>query len=90
MKRAVFEARSQWKAIGRALGLTDGTIDSIHDQDDGECLHKVLSKWMHSGGATIHGLLDALEDITVDRRDIAHKIRSLKDEDQSGPLKEHL
>ena len=83
MKSAVFEARPQWKAIGRALGLTDGTIDSIHDQDDGECLHKVLSKWMHSGGATIHGLLDALEDITVARHDIAHKIRSLKDEDRT-------
>ena len=83
MKSAVFEARSQWKAIGRALGLTEGTIDSIHHQDDGECLHKVLSKWMHSGGATIHGLLGALEDITVARHDIAHKIRSLNDEDRT-------
>ena len=83
MKSAVFEARSQWKAISRAIGLTDGTINSIHDQDDGECLHKVLSIWMHSGGATIYGLLDALEDITVARHDIAHKIRSLKDEDRT-------
>ena len=83
MKSTVFKARSQWKAISRAIGLTEDTIDSIHDQDDGECLHKVLSVWMHSGGATIHGLLDALEDVTVDRRDIADKIRSLKDEDRT-------
>ena len=83
MKNAVFKARSQWKAIGRALGLTYDTIDSIHDQDDVECLHKVLSIWMQSGGSTIHGLLDALEDITVARHDIAHMIRSLKDEDRT-------
>ena len=83
MKSTVFKARSQWKAISRAIGLTEDTIDSIHDQDDGECLHKVLSVWMHSGGATIHGLLDALEDITVARHDIAHNIRSLKDEDRT-------
>ena len=80
LKRVIFDARWQWRAIGRVLGLSDYTI---HHQDDGECLHEVLSIWMHSGGATIHDLLDALEDITVARHDIAHKIRSLKDEDRT-------
>ena len=83
VKKAVWEARPQWKDVGRSLGMNDGTICSIHDSDDGECLHKVLSLWIHSGKATIYDFLKALEDKTVGRHDIAHEIRARKGEDRS-------
>ena len=80
VKNAIFEARSQWKEIGRSLNLSDGTIRSIHESDDGERLHQVLSLWIQAGSATIHNLLNALEDVSVGRNDIANEIRSLKSE----------
>lgn len=78
MKKSIWEARPQWRDIGRALGLTDSTIRTIriHEPNDGECLHEVLSKWMQSGGATVHNLLEALEDVTVTRTDIANEVRA--------------
>ena len=82
VKRAVWEARTQWKNIGRSLRLSEGTIQSIHGADDGECLHIVLSIWMQTGRATINDLLDALEDVTVARHDIALNIRALKGKDR--------
>ena len=83
VKRAVWEARTQWKNIGRSLpGLSEGTIQSIHEANDGECLHQVLLRWMKTGRATINDLLEALEDPTVDHRDIANNIRALKGKDR--------
>lgn len=82
VKTAIWEARSEWKAIGRALDLPNGTIDSIHDQHDGEALHQVLSKWMETGQATTQLLLKALKDPTVGRNDIAKKICRRKGEDR--------
>ena len=78
VKHAVWKARSLWKEIGRALGISDDTISTIHYTDDGECLHKVLSEWIHSGKATIHDLLQALADKTVERNDIKNEIHVLK------------
>ena len=80
----MWEARSSWKNIGRELGLSDGTISSIDKPkiDDSECLHEVLRHWMHSGDAKISNLLSALENKTVDRKDIADAIRSLDWEDK--------
>ena len=78
VKSALWEAGSQWRDIGRALGLTDGTIRTIRNQDDGECLQDVLAKWMYSGEATTHDLNKALEDPTVGRGDIANKIWARK------------
>ena len=77
MKGYIWEARAQWKNIGRALGISEGTICSIH-ADDGESLHQILTHWMHAGNATIQDLLTALEDPTVGRRDISNKLRSRK------------
>ena len=82
VKRAVWQARTQWKEIGRSLELSEGTIQSIHEPDDGECLHAVLSRWMKTGQATISDLLKALEDRTIARHDIAHHIRALKGKDR--------
>lgn len=82
VKRAIWDARAQWKDIGRALDLPDGTIRAIHESNDGENLHEVLTTWIVTGNAMIHQLLDALEDTTVSRRDIADEIRSLKGEER--------
>ena len=78
MKGYIWEARAQWKNIGRTLGLSEGTVCSIHESSDGESLHQILTHWIHAGNATVQDLLKALEDPTVDRRDIAHELRSRK------------
>ena len=78
IKEAVWDARSQWKDIGRKLGLKSGDIRAIHDPSDGECLHEVLSLWMHTGKASINVLLKALESKIIDRSDLAREIRSLR------------
>ena len=83
VKRAIREARVRWKDIGRGLHLLDGDIRSIREEDDEECLHKVLSLWMETGSATIYQLLEALENPPVSRKDIAGEIRSLKGEERS-------
>ena len=77
VKGYIWEARAQWKNIGRALGIPDSTINTIHE-DDNESLHQILTHWIQSGNATIQDLVTALEDPTVDRRDIAHRLRSQK------------
>ena len=82
LKRAIWEARAIWPVIGRALpGISEGTMLAIHDKDDDECLHMVLSLWIHSGKATIRDLLRALADETVDRNDITNEIHVLKGKD---------
>ena len=75
VKRAIREARADWKNIGRGLDLSEGDIKSIHEDDDEERLHKVLSLWMQTGNATIYQLLEALENPPVSRKDIAGEIR---------------
>ena len=83
LKKAIWEVRAQWRDIGRALDLSDGTIESIHEANDGESLHKVLSQWIQSGTATTQDLLQALEDDIVYRKDIANKIRALKGQERT-------
>ena len=78
VKRAIWEARAQWRDIGRALELTEGAIKSIHEPNDGECLHEVLFQWIQPGAATMPYLLQALEDVTVNRKDIANEICALR------------
>ena len=78
VKHAVWKAQSLWKEIGRALGISNDIVCTIHCTDDGECLHTVLSKWIHSGKATISDLLLALADETVERNDIKNRIHVLK------------
>ena len=78
VRQSIWEARPQWRDIGRALDLTESTVQSIHEPNDGECLHQVLLKWMQSGDATIYNLLEALEDVAVGRTDIANEVRALE------------
>lgn len=82
IKEAIWDTRAKWRDIGCKLGLKAGDIDSIHDHEDGECLHIVLSHWMHTGRATIHELLKALESKIIDCSDIVREIVSLKGENQ--------
>ena len=82
VKNAVLDAAYLWFPLGQALGIPHGTLQSIKFEgelhDDNDRLNEVLSKWMHSGQATIDQLLKALEDPCVGRGDIANKIRSLR------------
>ena len=82
MKNALLGAAYQWNEIGQALDIPHGTLKSIELKkqlhDDNARLNEVLSKWMHSGEATIDRLLEALVDPGVKRNDIATKIRDLK------------
>lgn len=78
VRLVVWKDRSNWKNIGRALGVCDGDIKAIHDPNDSECLHKVLSKWIHTGEATISDLLKALAHETVNRNDVVNEIHVLK------------
>ena len=82
VRNALLGAAYQWKDIGRALELPDGTIRSIRGEDN-ECLNDVLTKWMHSGKATVEQLLDALKDPSVKRGDIVSEILDLKGERRS-------
>ena len=76
VKEAIWDVRYKWKDIGRKLGLKSGDIQAIHEPNDGECLHVVLSQWMHTGKATLNHLLSALESKVIDCPDIAREIRS--------------
>ena len=82
VRNALLDAAPLWYDIGQALGIPPGTLQSIKFDkelhEDNDRLNEVLSKWMHSGQATIDQLLEALVDPSVDRGDIANKIRSLK------------
>ena len=80
----MLEAAYQWKDIGRALpGVTEGNIQSIRFSEDSECLNAVLSKWIITGRAKTNDLLEALEEPTVGRTDIANTIRNLKGEERA-------
>ena len=84
LRVAVLQAAHKWKDIGRALpGVTEGNIQSIRFNEDSECLNAVLSKWIKTGCAKTNDLLEALEEPTVGRTDIANKIRNLKGEERA-------
>ena len=87
VKNAVLDAACLWYDIGLVLGVLTGTLQSIKFDkelhEDNDRLNEVLLKWMHSGQATIHQLLEALVDPSVYRVDIANKIRALRGEERS-------
>ena len=80
---AIYEARSKWKNIGRSLNVSGGTIASIRDPDDGECLHACAHLLIQTGKAVTKDLLGVLENKTVGRQDIAKEIRDLQGSDHS-------
>ena len=84
VKNAVLDAAYQilWREIGQALDIRDGTLRSIRGED-AYCLNEMLTKWMHSGKATIDQLLEALQDPSVKRSDIVAEIRSFEGDKRS-------
>lgn len=75
VKNAIWEARAQWKDIGRALDVDEGTLSTIRHANDGECLNEVLLKWIQgNANPTIGDIVEAMKDPTVARMDIANKI----------------
>ena len=82
VKNALLEAAYQWRDIGQALDIPQGTLRSIRGEDR-ECLNEMLSKWMHGGKATMDQLLEALEDPGVDRADIVGEIEALRGDKRS-------
>ena len=78
MKRAVFRARSEWKALGTELGIHVDDLNSIeHDgKDSEECLTNMLTAWLckRSLKPSWKSLADALQAETVGREDLADDI----------------
>lgn len=85
VKRAIWEA-GRLERSGRILvGLLNLSKGDIHEENDGDYLHELLTLWMQRGQATIQDILNALEDVTVGRIDIVNQIRAQK---HSGSVKE--
>ena len=82
VKNAVLDAAYLWREIGQALYIRDGTLRSIRGKDN-HCLNEMLTKWMHSGKATIEQLLEALQDPSVKRGDIVAEIRAFEGDKRS-------
>ncbi len=84
---AVYDARAEWKFIGRALGIDSTLLDSIHSrvrQDDNkEHLYQVLERWIQSGEATMKRLLEALESKVIGKTHVANAIRAFTPEQKA-------
>ena len=87
---AIFDVRSQWKNIGRALGVESSHLDSIHGNtsphdDKGECLYQVLERWIRSGEATVtmNRLLEVLEGKVIGEKHLVNEIRAYKPEQKT-------
>ena len=86
LKEEIWDARSQWKDIGRKLGLKDGDIHAIKESEHNisECLNEVLVQWMQTGKATIYDLFKALDSRVIGRSDIVRTIQSLRGEERKA------
>ena len=84
VKMLVWEARVQWRALARALGVPHHTVEEIrHDlqcRNDGDRLEVVLTEWMRGGTATIHDLLTALNNHNVNCGHVSSQLRALQGE----------
>ena len=70
----------KWRDIGRALRVSSDVLDEIYAdhylRDDSQRMERVPVEWLHSGKATDHQLMRALEDKSVRCHDIAMEICS--------------
>ena len=76
----ISDTKSQWKNIGRALGLSSSVLDGIEKKNDTnqqDCLYDMLEKWIATGKATFEDLLSALESKLVGYKDFTTRIRTL-------------
>ena len=78
-----FGACTKWNNIGLQLGVAKDRLDviarstSLHD--DSEYYREMLTSWMDNGCATMEGLLDVLEGVTVGMKNIAEAVRALSE-----------
>ena len=84
LKELIWEVRAQWRALAGALGVSHDTVEVIsHDlqcRSDGDRLEETLTVWMRSGKATIHDLLTALNNHTVNCGHVSRSLRALQGE----------
>ena len=84
VKELIWEVRVQWRALAGALDVPHDTVEEIcqdlHCKSDGDRLEKVLSEWMRGGSATIHSLLTALNNHTVNCGHVSRQLRALQGE----------
>ncbi len=70
--------QGKWYNIGLCLGLSPailGNIQSNH-RTSAVCLRVMLNKSINQGGLTWKNIVEALEDVTVNRKVLARKIRA--------------
>ena len=86
LKEHLWEVRISWNSLAGALSLGMPDIKEIqHNQsyrNDGDRLQEVLWAWINTGSATIHDLLQALDNPTVDCKLCSNKLRSLNIEER--------
>lgn len=86
IKNALWEARTEWKNIGDALGIDVETLKSIatkeHNNPD-NCLRECLTEWLGGGSETSAAqrqprswrtIVSALKTQSVNRESLANKI----------------
>ena len=84
LKELIWEVRVHWRALAGALGVPHDTVEEIHHniqcRSDGDRLEKALTVWMGCGTATIHDLLTALNNHTVNGGHVSRRLRALQGE----------
>ena len=82
LKELIWEVRAQWRALAGALGVSHDTVEEIRNdlqcRSDGDRLEKALTVWMRCGKATIHDLLTALNNHTVNCGHVSRSLRTLQ------------
>ncbi len=76
--RELFTVHGNWYNIGLCLGLGPailGNIQSANHAND-VCLRNMLIQRINQGGLTWENIVEALEDVTVGRRQVATEIRA--------------
>ena len=70
-------ASSQWFTLGLALGLDNGKLSDIEQNNQGNevCLRKMLTACLHLKNLSWASLCSGLEQQLVGRRDVASRIR---------------
>ena len=84
VKELIWEVRVHWRALAGALGVPHDTVEEIRQdpqcKSDGDRLEKVLTEWMRGGSSTIHDLLTALNNRTVNCGHVSRQLRALQGE----------
>ena len=84
LKELIWEVGVHWRALAGALSVPHDTVEDIHHdilcRSNGDRLEKALTEWMRSGTATIHDLLTALNNPTVNCGHVSRRLRALQGE----------